>query len=72
MSLRLIKKGEELTADYRNRSYNDWQMKCRCGSANCSGVVVGNFFSMPIELQRKYLLYAPKFIQREFKEKRGS
>ncbi len=71
-ALKPIKKGEELTADYRVRSYDDWQMQCHCGSANCTGTVIGNFFSMPIELQKKYLSYAPEFIQKEFKEKRGS
>lgn len=66
-ALKPIHKGEELTADYRIRAYDDWQMKCNCGSKNCQGVVIGNFFSMPLELQEKYLSYAPQFIQEEFK-----
>jgi len=67
-ALKPIKKGEELTADYRVRAYDDWQIKCNCGSKNCQGVIVGNFFSMPLDLQKKYLSYAPDFIQEEFKK----
>lgn len=35
-SLRLIKKGEELTCDY-GPMHHDGKLPCRCGAANCKG-----------------------------------
>jgi len=70
-ALKPVKKSEELTADYRIRAYDDWQMECRCGSKNCVGVVTGNFFSLPPELQKKYLSYAPEFIQEKYKRRQS-
>lgn len=32
-----IRKGEEITADYREESEIGFQMKCNCGSKNCTG-----------------------------------
>ncbi len=34
-----IKKGEEITADYRKESEAGFQMKCNCGSKNCKGSI---------------------------------
>jgi SET domain-containing protein len=36
---RAIKKGEEITADYRRESKAGFQMKCNCGSKNCTGSI---------------------------------
>lgn len=68
-ALKPIKKDEEITVDYRVSAYDEWEMKCNCGSKNCEGIITGNFFSMSKELQKKYLFYAPKFIQEEYKKK---
>ncbi len=38
---RAINKGEELTCDYGLLSQKGWSMTCRCGAANCRGVVKG-------------------------------
>lgn len=35
-SLRMIKKGEELTCNY-GETHHDGKLKCRCGAANCRG-----------------------------------
>ena len=67
-ALRSIKIGEEITVDYRIRSAGDWKLKCLCDSGQCSGEVIGNFFSMPEELQKRYLPYAPVFIQEKYKK----
>lgn len=40
-ALRDIEAGEELTADYSQFSTKDWEMKCNCGSKNCTGIVRG-------------------------------
>lgn len=67
-ALHSIKRGEEITVDYRIRSSGDWKLKCLCGSEQCSGEVIGDFFSMPEELQKRYLPYAPVFIQKKYKK----
>ena len=36
---RAIKKGEEITADYRRESEAGFQMRCNCGSKNCTGSI---------------------------------
>jgi SET domain-containing protein len=36
---RKIKKGEEITADYREESWPGFNMKCTCGSKKCEGLV---------------------------------
>jgi len=38
MSLRAIRKGEELTVDY-NYDHTDETMQCRCGHASCRGTI---------------------------------
>jgi len=38
MSLRAIRKGEELTIDY-NYDHTDEAMRCLCGTRNCRGVI---------------------------------
>ena len=68
-AFRDIQKGEELGVDYRVRGFDDWGMNCKCGSKSCSGIVVGNFFSLLQDLQKKYLPFSPKFIQDEYKKR---
>ena len=36
---RTIKKGEELTTDYRKETGPGFRLRCKCGSKNCVGVV---------------------------------
>lgn len=51
---RPILTGEEITIDYATHTISpDWQMNCRCGSANCRGVVSGNDWQLS-ELQSRY------------------
>jgi SET domain-containing protein len=38
MSLRAIRKGEELTVDY-NYDHTDETMSCRCGARTCRGII---------------------------------
>jgi hypothetical protein len=57
--------------DYRINALNEgWVTKCLCGSSECSGVIKGDFFSMPEHLQKKYLPYAPRFIKDKYEKKR--
>ena len=67
-----IVNGEELGVDYRIRAHDDWTMECFCGAKSCAGIVKGNFFSLSARLQKKYLPFAPTFIQAEYVERQLS
>ena len=75
IAFRDIKKGEELTHDYTAGAFdqietnNPWKMKCNCGNKNCRKIITGNFFKLPLKLQRKYYSYLPSSIKRKYKEK---
>ncbi|MCL5428712.1 MAG: SET domain-containing protein-lysine N-methyltransferase [Chloroflexi bacterium] len=56
-AMRDIKTGEELTFDYAVNGENEGTFKCHCGNANCRKNYIGNFFSLPLEAQKKYLPY---------------
>ena len=67
VALRDIAPGEEITIDYRLNAYDDgtgvWAMDCRCDPARGPHQVRGDFFSLPLDVQRRYLEYAPPFIR---------
>jgi uncharacterized protein len=55
LALREIAPHEELTYDYSTYLRNPYEkMECLCGAANCRGVV-GNFETLPDDLQARYL-----------------
>lgn len=42
VTMRAIKKGEELTTDYGFQLNNDWfKMECKCGAKECRGIITG-------------------------------
>jgi SET domain-containing protein len=63
---RAIEAGEEITIDYRLNAFDGDSWPCHCGSANCTGTVVGSFFAMTPERQQLLLPHAQTFIQREY------
>lgn len=69
---RPIRAGEEITIDYRLNAFDGDAWPCACGSANCTGQVVGSFFALPVERQRAYFRYAPRFIQREYRRREAA
>lgn len=69
---RAIRKGEEITIDYRLNALGDHRSRCLCGSRSCGGLVRWSFFALEPELQRQYLPYAPAFIRREFRRRRAT
>lgn len=69
LAMRNIKKGEELCFDYSINSVDDWWMRCYCGSRNCRKIVKGNFFILPLNLQKKYLEYIDDWFKKEFEER---
>jgi hypothetical protein len=55
LAIRDIKVHDEITFDYSTYLNNPHEsMICRCGANNCRGLV-GNFTTLPIHLQRRYL-----------------
>jgi hypothetical protein len=64
---RPIGAGEEVTIDYRLNAFDgDESWPCDCGTASCTGRVVGSYFAMQPDRQRMYLPHAPAFIRREY------
>ena len=54
IALRDIARDEEITYDYSTYLNNPYErMVCRCGAANCRGVI-GNFLTLPVDLQDRY------------------
>jgi SET domain-containing protein len=66
-----IAAGEEVTIDYRLNAFGDDAWACGCGSANCTGTVVGSFFAMTPERQLLLLRYAPRFIAQEYRRRQS-
>ncbi|HET8568650.1 MAG TPA: SET domain-containing protein [Candidatus Limnocylindria bacterium] len=66
---RAIRRGEEITIDYRLNAFGGERWRCRCGSASCTGTVIGSFFALDPETQRRYLPYAPPFIRAELRRR---
>jgi hypothetical protein len=73
IALRAIAAEEEITIDYRLNAYDDgtgvWVMDCACDPARGPHTVVGEFFSLPLETQQRYLEWAPAFIRDMYAER---
>jgi len=56
-ALKDIRKGEEITWDYAINSWEEWKVPaiCNCGSVNCRRMIRGNYFSLPRDVQLRYL-----------------
>ena len=56
-ALKSIRKGEELTWDYALNIWEEWigPVPCNCGTESCRGIIQGNYFTLPREIQRRYL-----------------
>lgn len=66
VSLRDIKKAEELTYDYAidaDPSVN-WEMKCFCGAKTCRKKIYSNWNKLPDRLKKEYRHLVPKWKKR--------
>jgi hypothetical protein len=56
-ALKNIRIGDELTWDYALNIWEEWigPVPCNCGAENCRRVIRGNYFTLPREIQRRYL-----------------
>jgi hypothetical protein len=66
---RRIRRGEEITIDYRLNAFGSERWNCSCGSASCPGKITGDFFSLSPERQREYIRFAPRFIRAEYRRR---
>jgi len=68
-AFRGINKGEEITWDYAINSWEEWKIPadCNCGSPNCRKIIRGNFFSLPRDVQLKYIPLLDEPFKQRFK-----
>ena len=67
IAIRDIKNGDEITYDYSMNGDNDGSFECHCNGENCRKIYQGNFFKLPIDLQKKYLPYLDDWFIEEHK-----
>ena len=46
--------GQEMTCDYNINITAGTAWPCHCAAARCSGTTVGDFFRLPLDIQREY------------------
>jgi uncharacterized protein len=56
-ALKNLRVGDELTWDYALNIWEEWvgPVPCNCGAESCRRVIRGNYFTLPREIQRRYL-----------------
>jgi len=69
-ALQSIKKGEELTVEYRVNAHDGQRWHCYCGSKGCKKYLASDFFSMSPWEQRRYLPHTLPFIRQEYLKRR--
>lgn len=69
VSLRNIKKGEELTFDYAFCESLIREFKCNCGSKNCRKVIRSTDWKLK-DLQEKYINYFSPYLKDRIKKSR--
>jgi len=66
---RPIASGEEITCDYNLNITGGTSWPCHCGSTRCRGETLGDFFKLPIDIQREYRPMLAGWFVRRFAEK---
>jgi SET domain-containing protein len=65
VALRALAEGDEITCDYNINIAGGTSWPCRCGAARCRGETIGDFFLLPLDIQREYRpLLADWFVRR--------
>ncbi len=62
VAMRDILAGEELTHDWATTDDDTYEVKCRCGNANCRGTVTGKDWRR-LDLQKKYSGYFSAYLE---------
>lgn len=68
LAMKGITEGEEITFDYSINGNNEGTFACHCGAPNCRKIYQGNFFKLPIAIQRKYLPYLDDWFVEEHQD----
>ena len=70
LALKDIRRGDELTWDYALNIWEEWvgPVPCNCGAENCRGIIQGNYFTLPREIQRRYLPLLDEPFKKRFTE----
>lgn len=62
VAMRDIQTGEELTHDWAMTDYDDYEMACNCGAAECRKVITGRDWRIK-RLQEKYKGYISCYLR---------
>jgi SET domain-containing protein len=65
VSIRNIKKGEQLTYDYEMTEDSNWKMKCKCKTKSCRKII-GTYKNLPEEIKDKYKSYTSKWLLKKY------
>jgi hypothetical protein len=68
---RAIRRGDEITIDYRLNAFSGEHSSCACGSVSCAGTITLDFFSLNEPTRRCYLPYAPQFVRHEYRARKS-
>jgi len=70
-ALKNIRRGDELTWDYALNIWEEWirPVPCHCGAENCQRIIRGNYFTLPREIQRRYLPFLDEPFKKRFSKK---
>jgi len=66
VAMRDIQAGEELTHDWAMTDTGDYEMECRCNSANCRKIITGRDWQRK-DLQEKYTGYMSWYLNEKIK-----
>jgi pyrophosphatase PpaX len=72
IAIKPIRKGQEITGDYRINAFDGNRWRCHCGSRNCKGWCTSDFFTIPKNLQKRYLPYTIEGIREEYERRHSA
>jgi uncharacterized protein len=66
---REIAAGDEITCDYNLNLTAGTAWPCHCGAPRCRGETVGDFFRLPLDIQREYRPLLADWFVRRYRER---
>jgi hypothetical protein len=71
VALRDIAAGEELTHDWATTDDDDYELECRCGAAQCRGIITGQDWRRK-DLQAKYGEHVSWYLREKIRKTGGA
>ncbi len=65
VTMKPIKRGEELTWDYDMTEDSDWRLACKCGTAICRGII-GAYEHVPQRTRERYGTYVSEWLREKY------